>query len=405
MKDKISFAVLSLHESTRAAIAQGLAGTGAIRVVADGARPEELEHALQSAAQIGIYVDLAGEPEKALCWIEALTEPKPPVLAGGPPEPSLILRAMRAGALAYFPEHQFDEELGRVASRLQEAAAAETPPKAGSVLAVLGVKGGVGCTTVAAELAASLARGDGRVALVDAKAYFGDIALRFDVTPAYTLADVAARANDLDGSFLATVAHRHDASNVHIVAAPASPEEADGVEGSHIERSVELLRTEFDWVVIDLPRITDEAALQVLDKADVVVLVTTSDVPSLVRARQHVSLLDQLGHGEDKRRVVANRARRPGWASEGDPLRAVGLEPVAYIPDDPDAMEGALASGRPASMSGQKNGVASAFARLVEEAHAWCGVEREEKQEEEPASLRYRLEGTVRNLRCRLAIG
>ena len=60
---------------------------------------------------------------------------------------------------------------------------------------------------------------------------------------------------------------------------------------------------------------------------------------------------------------------------------------------------------RPASVTGKKNGVASAFARLVEEAYAWCGVEREEEQEEEPASLRYRLEGTVRSLRCRLAIG
>ena len=405
MKDKIPFVVLSPSQSVRAEIAQGLAGTGAIRVVADAAQPEELEHALQGAARIGIYVDLMGESEKALSWIEALAEPKPPVLAGGPSEPSLILRAMRAGALAYFPEHQFDEELRRTASRLQEAVAAETPPKAGNVLAVLGVKGGVGCTTVAAELAVSLGRGSGRVALVDAKAYFGDVALRFDVTPAYTLADVAARGDDLDGAFLATVAHRHDTSNVHIVAAPANPEDADGIDGSHVERSVELLRTEFDWVVVDLPRITDEVALQVLDKADAVVLVTTSDVPSLVRARQHVSLLDQLGHNEDKRRVVANRAKKPGWISDDDPLSAVGLEPIAYIPDDPDAMEDALASGRPASLPGKKNRVASVFTRLGEEAHAWCGVEDQENQDEEAAGRQGRLAGTLRNLRCRLATG
>ena len=405
MMNKISFAVLSSRESVRAEIAQGLTGTGAIRVVADGAQPEELEPVLQGAARVGLYVDLGDEPEKALGWIEALSEPKPPVLAGGPSDPGLILRAMRAGALAYFPEHQFDEELCRIAGRLQEAAAAETPPKAGHVLAVLGVKGGVGCTTVAAELATSLARGRDRVALVDAKAYFGDVALRFDVTPAYTLADVAARADDLDASFLATVAHRHEASQVHIVAAPASPEDADGVEGSHVARSVELLRTEFDWVVVDLPRITDEAALQVLDKADAVVLVTTSDVPALVRARQHISLLDQLGHSEDKRRVVANCARPRSPIADEDPLHAVGLEPIVYIPHDPDAMEDALASGRPASLSGQKNRVASAFARLAEEAHAWCGVEREESGEEKPASLKERLEEAVRSLRCRLAIG
>jgi pilus assembly protein CpaE len=409
MKDKISFAVLSPIETNRAAIASGLAATGLIRVVADAARPEELETTLQHGGRVGVYVDLSGDPDKALGWIEALTEPKPPVLAGGPADSQVILRAMRAGALGYFPAHEFCEELGRVAARLQAQVAAETPPKQGHVLAVLGAKGGVGCTTVACELAASLVAEGGKVALFDGKAYFGDVALHLDVSPAYTLAEVAAQADDLDATFLATVAHLHVPSGVHVVAAPSSPEEADGVDAGLIERSIELLRGEFDWVVVDLPRITDETTLQVLDKADQVVLVTTPDVPSLVRARQHLALLDQLGHGEDKRKVVANCATRPGLLSDEDPVQAVGLQPVAYVPNDADTMEESLATGKPASVTGgPKCKVAPVFGDLARQAYGWCGVERAgTERDAQPEDLKGRVQGRVHNLvkelRCRLA--
>jgi pilus assembly protein CpaE len=367
MMDKLSFAVIAPEAAARAEIARGLGATGAIRVVTDGSRPEEIEAALRGAGRVGLYVDLSGDPEKALGWIEALAEPKPSVLAGGPADPALILRAMRAGVLAYFPEHRFDGELTRVAQRLQEQAALAAPPKAGHAVAVVGAKGGVGCTTVACELAASLARDGRSVALFDARAYFGDVALHLDLTPAYTLADVAERADDLDGAFLATVAQLHEGSGVHVVAAPLNPEEADGIQAGHLQRALELLRGEFDFVVADLPRITDEAALQCLDKSDLVVLVTTSDVPSLVRAKQHLALLEQLGHGAEKVRVVANRSSRPGVLAGEDPLRAIGVEAAAYVPCDADALEASLASGRPLCAAAPKSKFAAAFAGLAGE--------------------------------------
>jgi len=406
MKDKISFAVLSPNEANRAAIAQGLAATGLIRVVADAARPEELETTLQHGGRVGVYVDVSGDADKALGWIEALAEPKPAVLAGGPADSQVILRAMRAGALGYFPGHEFCEELGRIAARLQEQVTAESPSKQGHVIGVLGVKGGVGTTTVACELAASLAAEGGKVALLDGKAYFGDVALHLDLSPTYTLAEVAAQAADLDGTFLATVAQLHEPSGVHVVAAPSCPEEADGVDAALIERSIDLLRGEFDWVVVDLPRITDEAALQALDKTDQVVVVTTPDVPSLVRARQHLSLLDQLGHGEDKRKVVANCATRPGLLSDEDPVKAVGLQAVAYVPHDDETMKSSLATGKQATVTGgPKCKVAPVFGDLARQAYDWCGVERAVNQEEEtqPEDLKGRVQNLVKELRCRLA--
>ncbi len=400
MHDKIPFAVLSTEEPARASIAQSMVATGAIRVVAEASRPEELEATLRGNPKLGLYLDLNSDAEEALDWIEALPEPAPPLLAGGPAEPQVILRAMRAGALGFFPDHQFDDELYRISARLRSQTAAEAPAAMGRAIAVLGVKGGVGSTTVACEIAASLARCGARVAIVDAKTCFGDVALHFDVSPAYTLADVAGHADDLDAAFLATVAHLHQDSGVQVVAAPRDPEEAEAIAACHLERAIELLQAEFDWVVVDLPRITDEISLQILDRAEQTLLVTTTEVTALARAQQHRKILEQLGHGEGKVHLVANRASRSSLLGEEDPFAILGLEAEAQLPDDPAAFSASIESGSPVSAAGPSK-VASAFFELARALHGWCGADWQEPAER--GSLGDRLQKIVRSVKCRLA--
>ena len=400
MHDKIPFAVLSTEEPTRAAIARNMVATGAIRVVAEASRPEDLEATLQGNSKLGVYLDLNSDAEEALDWIEALPDPAPPLLAGGPAEPQVILRAMRAGALGFFPDHEFDEELQRIGTRLQSQAAAEAPAQTGRAVAVLGVKGGVGSTTVACEIAASLARCGARVAIVDAKTCFGDVALHFDVSPAYTLADVSGHADDLDAAFLATVAHLHEGSGVHVVAAPGDLEVAESVEASHVERAIALLQAEFDWVVVDLPRIVDEISLQVLDRVEQTLLVTSADVTALARAQQHRKILEQLGHDEGKVHLVANRVSRPGIVGEEDPFAILGLEAEARIPDDPAAFSSSIESGSPLS-AGSQGKATSAFFELARELHDWCGADWQGPPQQ--GSLADRLQKLVRSVTCRLA--
>jgi len=399
MHDKIPFAVLSAEEPARAAIAQSMVATGAIRVVADASRPEELEAMLQNNSRLGVYVDLNGDSEQALGWIESFQEPAPPLLAGGPAEPQMILRAMRAGALGFFPDHQFDEELQRITARLQSQAAADAPSKLGRAVAVLGAKGGVGSTTVACGIAATLARCGGRVAVIDANTSFGDVALHFDVSPTYTLADVAGHSDDLDASFLATVAHLHEDSGVHVVAAPGDPEQAEDIAATHVDRAIELLQSEFDWVVVDLPRITDEISLQILDRVEQTILVTTTEVTALARAAQHRKILEQLGHGEGKVHLVANRASQASLLGEEDPFAILGLEAAGYVPDDSPAFTASIESGNPLPAGGRGK-VAGAFSELVRDLHAWCGADWQGFPEQ--GSLGDRLQNIVRSVKCRL---
>jgi pilus assembly protein CpaE len=368
-----SFAVLSSSVETGDAIAAALDATDVIRVVARVCEREALESVLGNHPGVGLYVDLESEPEKQLDWLEALQEPRPALLLGGPADPELILRGMRLGALRFFPNHELDPQLERLFSFPVAALPSAAPGKAGKRVAVLGAKGGVGTTTVACELACQLQAHGGRVAVVDAKLHFGDVALHFDAQPSHTLSDVAQQGEALDASFLETVAHLHE-SGVSLLAAPIQVEDADAVEPHHVVGAVGLLSEAFDWVVVDLPRVTDEVSLQVLDLADQILLVTTLDIPSLARARQTLDLLARLGYGAEQVRLVVNRHGKPGALSDGDPLETLAMQAQAYIPNDDRNVSAALEQGKTLCELNAGSPGAKGLTELAARLHEWCGV-------------------------------
>lgn len=400
MTAKIPIAVLSQDPGRGQTLATRLSETGVLRPLAPVQQLEEIQSLLRRTPGLVLYLDLDGHPEKILGWMEAHPEPRPAILTGGPETPALILRAMRAGARAYFPDHSLCEELDRIAARLL-AEAASAPAAGGRIVAVLGAKGGVGTTTVACETAASLARQGDRVALVEGNAYFGDLALHLDLQPAHTLAD-AARGEELDLSFLETLATLHAASGVHLVAGPVDPEDAEGIESAHLEKICRLLRQDFDWLVIDLPRLTDDVSLQALDWSDQIVLVTTPDLASVARARQHLALLAELGVAEERIRLVLNQTRGGGLFCN-DSLATAGLTPVTSLPSDP-ALVASVERGCPWTARTAQGEIAEAMTALCDALRGDTSREAHTRSADSPATgLLGRLRGFVEELRCRLA--
>lgn len=386
--EPLLFVVCSSDEETRAEIAERLQATGEIRVVASVAQ-DRMEAALHEREVDGMYVDLGDTAEKTLDAIEALGEPRPALLFGAPQEDAgLILRALRLGALGFFPGHRMEAELPRVAESIRALAGrARRTSRPGALVAVVGAKGGVGSTTLACQLGASLALRHRSVALLDLNLHGGDVALYFDVQPAHSLAEVAARAEELDSSFVMTLAVRH-ASGVAIVAAPRRIEDAETLESHHIERTAALLRTEFDWVIADLPRITDEVALQTMDTADQILLVTSLEIASLARTRQYLDLLSRLGHDDSRVRVIVNRHVSSSPFGSGDLENALGRRPDALIPNDPRSVLACVEGGKLIAEVDPRGAVAKAFSDLTADLHTWCDVAIEESK---PAPLRSRI--------------
>jgi pilus assembly protein CpaE len=177
----------------------------------------------------------------------------------------------------------------------------------GEVVIILGPKGGVGRSTIAVNLAVGLAQLHGKtVGLVDADLWFGDVAVLLDVEGERSIAALVDAGEHLESDMLRAALVEH-VSGVHVLQAPPKLEQVETIAEDLPARVVNVSRTTFDFTVVDMPTDLDEYALQLLDIADRVVLITTPELSSIRSTAKVLKLPPSLGW-RNKLVLVLNRA-------------------------------------------------------------------------------------------------
>jgi len=177
----------------------------------------------------------------------------------------------------------------------------------GKIIAVYSPKGGTGCTTLAVNLALSLNSSESRVALVDGNLQYGDVAMFINEQGKNTVVDLAPRADELDAEIVEEVMVKHAASGLHILAAPSRPEYAEKVSSGQFSKTLEYLAQLYAYVIVDTSPILSDPILATIDVSDLIVLVTTQDIPSLKNCRLFLDLLQNLGVQRNRVMFVINR--------------------------------------------------------------------------------------------------
>jgi pilus assembly protein CpaE len=361
----------------------------ALRLEAEGtielghvtAEPSELIALVGAQTPDLVIADLGDDAERVLDMLDKLPTPRPRLIVIGPKDQSgTILRAMRMGVRDYLDADPTEDDLRSAVLR----AAAELAPRGSAaekaranparVVAVMGAKGGVGATVVACQLSATLRARGSRVALVDLNLPLGDAALYFDVQPAYTLANIARESDRLDATYLRTLLSGRP-NGVQILASPVHAEEAELVRGAHVERALNLLRGDFDWVVLDLSRTWSEPTVRALDLADLVLLVTLMDVPTLHHTRKHIDLLERLGHSGARIRLIANRHSSVDAVTDKDVAEFLERKPDFQIPNDFPTTLAAVNRGVSVADVAPRSALARAYNELSQALHGWFGAE------------------------------
>jgi pilus assembly protein CpaE len=176
----------------------------------------------------------------------------------------------------------------------------------GKVVTVFSSKGGCGKTFLSTNLAVALSRGGAEVALVDLDLHFGDVAIMLHLFPSHTIYD-AAQNPGLDALSLKSFLTRHD-SGIWALVAPTEPTVADTINPSAIGSILKLLRSAFDYVVIDTPPAFSEPVLAAFDESDWLIMLATLDVPSIKNLKLTLQTMELLHFPKDRMRVVINRA-------------------------------------------------------------------------------------------------
>jgi len=223
------------------------------------------------------------------------------------------VRGLRAGADDYLvkPFHQA-ELLARMKSLLarfqsREGAAGKHAPL-GKLLAFYGAKGGVGTTTLAINAAIALHDEQSRrVALVDGVLQFGDHRVFLDLgNDRKSISDLVS-APSIDADLMKSVLVRHD-SGVDLLLAPPSPEDGDLVTENQMGQSLAILRTMYDYVVVDVEKRLGDLTLSVLDHADMIFVVMTADLSCLKNVRLVLEALGRIGYEASKVKLLLNRS-------------------------------------------------------------------------------------------------
>jgi pilus assembly protein CpaE len=372
---EMTFVVFSDQEEVGEILSKRLEETGRVKVAQIVEDPQALEGAVKQHRAAGIFVEFGRAPHLILDALESISGPRPLPLGAGPDDdPALLLRAMKVGVREYLSPACSLEEIQEALDRVLTHSSQATARKPGRVIVVMGAKGGVGATFVAAQLAASLQTSGGSTAIVDLNYPLGDVAVQLDLDPKHTLADLGSRSEDLDSVFLRTVMARHR-SGCSILAAPNRLEQAEVQTRERTDQVLELLRQEFDWVIVDVSRSWNDPSAQAIERADQILLVTLLEVTTLNHAKQHVDLLERLGFADGRLALAVNRFSKSDPVTEKDCEGFVGRPIDARIPNDYSTSTDCLSQGRSVVEIAPGGALDRAFSKLAQDIGARCGLD------------------------------
>jgi pilus assembly protein CpaE len=374
-------AIVDPTESTRESLRALLLGVDFVWLEAECARYEYFFDVIQQSMPDLAIVALDADKQRALQMIAQLSNehPRLPILTISHDHQAL-LQSLQRGA-KYFLTHPvgLEDLLAALRRALGDTNSNDTQTsgmmsKTGNnsqMIAVLGSRGGVGTTSIAVNLAATLTSDpNNTVALIDLDLALGDadIALEVSGIDNISIADLARNIERLDMSFLKRALVKHEGTGLSILRHPLDIADIGVIHEGHVERILNLLKISYTHLIVDLSKALLPTDLMALRMADSIMMVSQLELSSL---RNVVRLIHCMGGEEnlaEKIRVVINRVGAEA-VEEGISLKkaeeVIGKPIFWQVPNDAKAMIGSRVSGQPLMLHSPKSRAQAAIAGLA----------------------------------------
>jgi pilus assembly protein CpaE len=277
------------------------------------------------------------------------------------------LETMRAGAHDLLCKPLREVDLSIAVEKARKARVRKEPAeRRGKIVTVFSNKGGNGTTTIAANLSEALATDHGkRVVVVDLVMGQGDVTMFFNVTPTYTVLDLARNNGKADPEYIDSLIVRHS-SGVCILADPPRIEDAEQISADQVRDMLATLASTFDVVVVDTPHLFDEKTLAALEMSDTILLVTLLNLPSLKNTQRSIELFARLGILDDRVQLVLSRYL-PNDEIPKESIEGILNCPIFYaVPNDYPTVLSSINRGKLLSEVAPEKEVTAAFRRMAE---------------------------------------
>jgi pilus assembly protein CpaE len=313
-----------------------------------------------------IGLEFGDDSQRGLALLRDLAERLPQAaifVASADTNVATMRTALEAGATDYLTLPLNPIDLSRVLIRTSQESVSKAASRAtsGEVVTLYGCRGGLGCTTLAVNLAVHLRNtSQGEVALVDLDLQRSDVAAFLNLTPSQSIAALAD-AREIDEIFLHSAMSRHS-SGLFILAAPEKVEEAENVGHAEVTSAFRLLRSQYRFTVADTPRTITPAVVAAFEQSDHLLLVTDLTVPGVRATRRAMDLLQKLEIPMQTVQLIVTQAT-PGAIDLADAARTIGKDPYLVVPNDENAANQAMNTGAP--LNGKQSALSEAIAELA----------------------------------------
>lgn len=255
--------------------------------------------------------------------------------------PELLLTAMRSGCNEFLYKPLDSGAIGQMLGRFALAWSSSPQRNAseGTVLSFIGAKGGVGTTTLAIHLAMYLVQcHQKRTLLIDHHSELGHVCVYLGVDGSrYNFHELVRNVHRLDSELLQGFVANHS-SGLKILSSPDVCGGSKYMDPSSVAKTLEFLRSEYDFVIADCSATFDEVDQVFLHASSNIYLVATQEFAAIRDLSRRIDKLLQLEDKSEKLQIVLNRFTSSYAINAEQIEKAIKLPIARSIPDSYDEL-------------------------------------------------------------------
>ncbi len=312
MSGTLRISICDPDEASRENLKKFLIGMDKVWLEADCSRYEFFQEIVGETTPDVAIVAIDSDVDKALALVADVSREYPTcgvIVVSAATDGQLILRAMRSGAREFLNSPiQLEELMGALDRVSSTGSGSGQRSKTGVIIPVAAASGGVGSTSIAVNMAVSLAQNPERsVVLVDLDLALGDADIFLDLMAEYTLLDVAQNIGRLDLALLRKSLTKHN-SGVYLLPRPVQIEDNDSISEDDLRKVLGLLKASFSHVIVDLSKSYNRLDMVAIEASTYVMLLTQLDLPCLRNVVRLLASFERYEGVAERVKVVVNRA-------------------------------------------------------------------------------------------------
>lgn len=324
-----------------------------------------------------VVVAIDADLDKACRAIERLAQEMPNVgilAISKRDDGQAILKALRAGAKEFLTMPFGVDTLSEALRKLEKTGKSQQSPAIGInkkektlIISFLGSRGGVGCTSLSVNIAATLAADPhNKVVLVDLDLALGDADIALDLIADYTLSDLVENIDKLDMTFLNRSLSKHS-TGLALLPHPLNVSDATMITDEHLKRIISLLAACHTHLILDLSKSLRPTDICALAMSDFIFLVVQLEITSIRNTIRLLSTLDADGRLAHKVKLVLNRVGMVTDITREKAVELLGRPFFWEVPNDHKVMMESRNSGTPMVKSAPVSKIQHNFSDFADE--------------------------------------